>query len=82
MVGNENAGRVQDIHINTKWCKGCRICIEFCPKKVYDANKRGKPVVVRIQECIDCRLCELRCPDLAISIERGEGNGKRETNNV
>ena len=26
-------------------------------------------MAVRLEDCIACRLCELRCPDLAIEVE-------------
>ncbi len=55
--------------INPDWCKGCRICVELCPKKVLELDEREKVHAVRPQDCICCRLCELRCPDFAIEVE-------------
>ena len=57
--------KLKELHINRDWCKGCGICIEFCP-----------PKAVRPEDCLCCRMCELRCPDLAIEvqIEKGEDN--------
>lgn len=55
--------------INREWCKGCGICVEFCPKQVLRLDEEGKAVAVTPQDCICCRLCEFRCPDLAIEIE-------------
>ena len=56
------------ITINTKWCKKCGLCISYCPKKVYDADFLGAPIIARIEDCIACNLCEVRCPDFAISV--------------
>jgi 2-oxoglutarate ferredoxin oxidoreductase subunit delta len=55
--------------INLEWCKGCGICIAFCPKSVLELSEQDKVVVARPNDCICCRLCELRCPDLAIEVE-------------
>ena len=56
-------------HIFTReWCKGCGICVEFCPKHVLGLDEKGKVLALRPQDCIACGLCELRCPDLAIEV--------------
>jgi len=52
--------------INREWCKGCRICIAFCPGKVLELDEHEKAVVKHPEKCRDCGLCELRCPDMAI----------------
>ncbi len=54
--------------IHRDWCKGCGICVHFCPKKVLELDDMDKAVAVRPEDCICCRLCELRCPDLAIEV--------------
>jgi 2-oxoglutarate ferredoxin oxidoreductase subunit delta len=59
-------------HINEYWCKGCGICVALCPKKVLELDDREKVSASRPQDCICCKLCELRCPDLAIEIETKE----------
>ena len=55
--------------INREWCKGCGICVHFCPKKVLELDEFEKVSVARPQDCICCKLCELRCPDLAIEVQ-------------
>ncbi|MCP3941977.1 MAG: 4Fe-4S dicluster domain-containing protein [Desulfobacteraceae bacterium] len=54
--------------VDKEWCKGCGICVHFCPKKVLELDRKGKVDTVRLEDCIACKLCELRCPDLAIQI--------------
>lgn len=56
--------------INRAWCKGCGICVAFCPKKVLEL-KREK-VYLAAEGCILCGQCELRCPDYAIYLEQEE----------
>lgn len=50
------------------WCKGCGICVEFCPGKVLELNDQGKSTVVREEDCVRCGFCELHCPDFAIVV--------------
>lgn len=60
--------------IRENWCKGCNICVSYCPKKVLELRK-GKVFAARWEDCIGCRMCELRCPDFAIEVyERGGEN--------
>ena len=51
-------------------CKGCGICVEFCPKKVLELNEVEKVTIVNPDNCIKCLQCELRCPDYAIFVEK------------
>jgi len=53
--------------IRERWCKGCNICVAFCPKQVL-VLKNGKVYPEHPELCIGCRMCELRCPDFAIEI--------------
>ncbi len=60
--------KLREVRINRDWCKGCGICVSFCLKQVLEIDAKEKAVVVRPEECICCKLCELRCPDLAIEV--------------
>ncbi|MST99929.1 4Fe-4S dicluster domain-containing protein [Tissierella sp. DSM 105185] len=51
--------------VDKKWCKGCGICVAFCPKNVLEI-KEGKVNIKDLEACIQCGQCELRCPDFAI----------------
>ncbi len=63
-----------EIVINPDYCKGCSICISFCPKKVLQSssqiNSKGYilPEAVNLDACTQCKLCEIVCPDLAIAV--------------
>lgn len=54
------------------WCKGCGICVEFCPSNVLELTDQGKSTVVREDDCIRCGFCELHCPDFAIVVKDKE----------
>ena len=56
--------------VDPKWCKGCGICVAFCPKGVL-ALEKEKIVIAKPDDCIKCGMCELRCPDYAIWVEEG-----------
>jgi 2-oxoglutarate ferredoxin oxidoreductase subunit delta len=58
-----------EIVINRDFCKGCGICVSFCPKKVLELDEHEKAVARRPENCSACRVCELRCPDLAIEMK-------------
>ncbi|MEO0091684.1 MAG: ferredoxin family protein [candidate division WOR-3 bacterium] len=64
-----------NIKLNKNWCKGCGLCVEICPKNVYDreakVSARGfREIVIKSPDrCNRCFLCELLCPDLAITIK-------------
>ena len=54
--------------ITPDWCKCCGLFVAFCPKNVLSNEDSDKVITVRADDSICCKLCELRCPDLAIEI--------------
>ncbi len=59
---------MEAVSINKQWCKGCGICVAFCPKQAL-AMEHEKAVTVP-DRCIVCGMCELYCPDLAITVDK------------
>ncbi|MBA1337100.1 MAG: hypothetical protein HPY66_3536 [Firmicutes bacterium] len=57
--------------IKPDWCKGCGICVAFCPKDVLKMEN-NKVTIANGDACNGCGLCELRCPDFAIYLEEDE----------
>jgi 2-oxoglutarate ferredoxin oxidoreductase subunit delta len=56
------------VRIFTNWCKGCGLCVAFCPQKVFEFNGGGRASVAHPDKCIACDWCRLHCPDLAITV--------------
>ena len=50
------------------WCKGCGLCVEFCPAGVLEQGADGRVTVAHPAKCTACRWCELHCPDFAIFV--------------
>ena len=64
--------------ISQEWCKGCGICISFCPKNILAAEGLDQKVKVTDESlCINCTMCEVHCPDFAIQIVPSEANNER-----
>jgi 2-oxoglutarate ferredoxin oxidoreductase subunit delta len=57
-----------EVHVFENWCKGCGLCIVFCPTGTLVLGKNNRPQVLYPEKCTGCRWCELHCPDFAIFI--------------
>ena len=60
------------ILIDLELCKACGICVEFCPKGVFDRDELDRPVVARLSDCTACTFCERHCPDFAVDVVRSK----------
>jgi 2-oxoglutarate ferredoxin oxidoreductase subunit delta len=64
----------KEIIIDDQFCKGCNLCIEVCPRKVFaKSSKRSRagysmPQAADPGKCAVCFLCEMTCPDLALTV--------------
>jgi 2-oxoglutarate ferredoxin oxidoreductase subunit delta len=62
--------------INEARCKGCELCVQFCPRKIIvmrdTRNARGyRPAaVVEMDKCTACGTCAQMCPDVVIEVFR------------
>ncbi len=64
---------VGSVDIVDAWCKGedCAICVRACPEYVLGFEPDARPVrAVRPDACTACMLCEILCPDFAITVRR------------
>lgn len=60
------------LRLNRNSCKGCGICVAFCPTHVLAVVEDNKCKIIDLEKCIKCGQCELRCPDFAIYLEEGQ----------
>ena len=55
------------LKINLSWCKACNICIAMCPTQVFEPDRDGKPIQKRPEDCTQCTICWVHCPDFCIT---------------
>lgn len=67
-------GRVK---IDASFCKGCGLCVEFCPVHILKLDpdsitQKGYHPAICVDEgaCTGCATCALMCPDVAITVIR------------
>ncbi|MDD4938722.1 MAG: 4Fe-4S dicluster domain-containing protein [Candidatus Omnitrophica bacterium] len=62
------------VKIDIEKCKGCFLCVSFCPKRLIKPdsklNRRGvRPAKMEIDsQCLGCAMCAVICPDCCIEI--------------
>ena len=65
------------IEVNETFCKGCGLCVNFCPVKIIELDaakltpKGYHPATCTASEkCTGCASCAMMCPDVAIKVWR------------
>ena len=60
----------QKVVVVDRLCKGCGICVDFCPMKVLGMSNapKSRPVMRNEAKCTKCGVCEIMCPDFAIFV--------------
>lgn len=68
--------QVPRIDIDQKVCKGCALCVTYCPNGCIEIgagiNEQGYYFAkfTKPQECTGCSMCGETCPDVAIEVWR------------
>jgi 2-oxoglutarate ferredoxin oxidoreductase subunit delta len=66
------------IRINVERCKGCGLCVMFCPQghlqMSHELNQAGYVYAKMVdgKKCTGCGLCYRMCPDVVIEVEGKE----------
>lgn len=64
------------IVVDTERCKGCGLCLAFCPQDVlaysteHNRNSYNVIYMKAPERCTGCALCAQTCPDIAIEVYR------------
>lgn len=66
-----------EVVVFNNWCKGCGLCVAFCPRGVLEMNGEGRVHVVAPERCTACHWCDTHCPDFAIVVRRLDGDSGR-----
>lgn len=67
---------MEPVRIDVKRCKGCGLCVEFCPRHCLDLAEGLNPIgyhPARLHEpgaCTSCALCAEVCPESGIAVFR------------
>ncbi len=57
-----------EITVHEQSCRGCELCIDICPTKVFELDAEKRLCVVKhAEDCIACLSCAYMCPSNAIT---------------
>jgi 2-oxoglutarate ferredoxin oxidoreductase subunit delta len=71
-VSQKPKGPRGQVTIFANWCKGCSICVSFCPTGVLVLDEDEHPLVAYPEKCTACHWCDTHCPDFAIVVKKIE----------
>jgi 2-oxoglutarate ferredoxin oxidoreductase subunit delta len=60
--------------VDRELCKGCGLCVSFCPREVLElaseVNSKGYRIArsSHPENCTGCAICAQVCPDIAIMV--------------
>ncbi len=64
------------VSFNEELCKGCGLCVEYCPLKIIELSEKINSMgyhpaqIIDVNRCTGCAFCAMMCPDVVIRIER------------
>jgi len=67
---------MEPVRIDAVICKGCGLCVEFCPKHCLELGEELNSIgyhPARLHdpdECTSCALCAVMCPESGIAVYR------------
>ncbi|HVP58672.1 MAG TPA: 4Fe-4S binding protein [bacterium] len=63
-----------EVKVTCDRCKGCELCVLYCPKKVLqmssNINAKGYhfPEWTDREACTGCKICATMCPEVALEV--------------
>lgn len=80
---------MEKLIINQRRCKGCKLCVSVCPKKILELDKNSlnpkgyHPVFVTDSDkCIRCACCATICPDSVFELSEQDNEEKSNQHNI
>lgn len=56
------------VEIRADGCRGCEMCADVCPTKVFAVDASKKATVQKMADCIGCLSCAHLCPSGAVKV--------------